>query len=90
LPPEPTSLGKTYSDVLRLFMMILLSSGISLVFLWYVAKNAGLFSRLLYFNYRMTALEEEYPSWWPDPQGPSPHASAHHRYLSFASSFCVT
>jgi len=44
--------------------MILLSSGISLAFLWYVAKNAGLFSRLLYFNYRMTALEEEYPSWW--------------------------
>jgi hypothetical protein len=42
----------------------MMSSGISLAFLWYVAKNLGLFSRLIYFRYGMTALEEEYPSWW--------------------------
>jgi hypothetical protein len=63
LPPEPTSSGKTSGDVLKLFMMILSSSGISLAFLWYVAKNPCLFSRLIYFSYGMTASEEEYPSW---------------------------
>ena len=45
-------------------MMILLSSGIFLAFLWYVAKNPGLVSRLNYFSYGMTALEEEYLSRW--------------------------
>jgi len=56
-------------------MMMLLSSGIFLAFLWYVAKNSGLVSRLTYFSYGMTALEEEYLSCLADPEGPSPNDS---------------